>query len=397
MGKSRKAYSAVEREAYVRHQLTRKQKKSTKAVPTAKEMEERHKEYLRAVKAKQAEEERTERLLEAIMKRRQEEAEEEMSRRLESRQLKSVASIRPSTVVTESAYAKEFAAKEAAKEVEREARRVRAAAALNREREEIVKKKRKKETRRLASRLGLEYINYNDLQSKYYNEEISKGASPKTATLKSSSRAYTNSDPSYRFLSNTSKPIGSWADLLNIEDELYPEKRKSILHQAAKKYIPPVSSAPVPVVPLKKSAANVILPIPVSANRLERVGGDFVKLAVRNLPIDITMKKLYSKFGSKHIFPDKAVDEKLIVKMKLPTTGVPVTKKGRTVIEQIPRGFAFLTYVNHESAQRVLDYHREHPIMFNHKNLDPPTELAVLIEPSYTVDTEPLSAIVEED
>lgn len=390
MGKSRKVYSAVEREAYVSHQLTRKQKKAQKALPSASEIEERHKEYLRAMREKRAEEARVERELEAIMKRRQRNAEEEEMRLdlLESsRRLKSIAEekpVKPSVVVTESAYAKEFAAKEAAKEVEREARRLRGTASLL----------RKNETRRLASRLGLKYVNYNDLQSKYYKEEISKGVSPKMATLKAAAKAYSKSDPGHRFLSN--ERIGSWANLLNIEDETYSELPKPILRQAAKKYVPPVSSAPVPVVPLKKSAANVILPIPVSANRLERVGGDFVKLAIRNLPIDISMKKLYHRFGSKDIFPDKAVDEKLIVKMKLPTTGVPVTKKGRTVIEQTPRGFAFLTYVNHESAQRVLDYHREHPIKFKHKNLDPPTELAVLIEPSYTPDAGPLSAIAEE-
>jgi len=390
MGKSRKAYSAAEREAYaVHHQLTRK-KKGPKALPSAKEMENSHKEYLRLMRAKRANEERLERELEAILERRRREAEEAEEEERPSRHR--------SAAVVESAYAKEFAAKEAAKEEERLARRLRASASLLRAKENTTKKKQKKEIRYLTKRLGLEYKNYDELRSKYYNESVAAGLSPETASRRANSRAYTESDPSHRFLSNKSKPIGSWADLLNIEDELYPERR--LLQKAAKGYgsasVASVASASVASAP-KKSASAVVLPIPVSAGRLERIGTDFTKLAIRNLPIDITMKKLYSKFGSKAIFPDKAVDEKLIVKMKLPTTGIPVTKKGRTVIEQIPRGFAFLTYMDHESAQRVLDYHREHPITFNHKNLEPPMEMPVLIEPSYTADTGPLSAIVEEE
>lgn len=363
------------------HRSTRKR---AKELPTASEMEERHKEYLAAMRVKAKEEEEQRRIYEGILKRRREEAEAEEEKEYESFRAS------PARVV-ESAFAREFAEKERLKEEERAARRVRAAS----------KKEQVNYTRKLAKRLDLKYINQNALESKYYDESIATGVSPTKASQTAKGRAWTEANPGYRYLADKKNEIGSWAALLNIEDEL--EETPKLLEKAAAAVAvarPSASKSAKSAKSTKSTQAKPIpvrtpvLPIPVSANRLERIGGDFVKLAVRNLPIDISMKKLYARLGGKHIFPDKKQDEKLIVKMKLPTEGRPVTKKGRTVIEMVPRGFAFLTYANHELAQRVLDYHRVSPIMFKHKNLEPPKEMPVLIEPSYTVDKE-LSTVVE--
>jgi hypothetical protein len=391
MGKTRKAYTANEREAYARSRMASSTRKRAKELPTASEMEERHKEYLRLMRVKAAEEEDPRKIYEGILKRRREEAEEE----------KEYVSFRASPArVVESAFAREFAEKERLKEEERAARRVRAAASKEVEKVAASKKEKAKYTRKLAKRLGVNYVNPNELESKYYDESIAAGVSPTTASRTSKNRAWAESDPAYRFLSSKKNEIGAWADLLNIEEEL--AGKPTLLEKAAAAAAATSTAVAATRPSLEASKAKdkptpvrtPVLPIPVSANRLERIGGDFVKLAVRNLPIDVSMKKLYARLGGKHIFPDKKQDEKLIVKMKLPTEGRPVTKKGRTVIEMVPRGFAFLTYANHELAQRVLDYHRVSPIMFNHKNLEPPKEMPVLIEPSYTVD-KGLSTVVE--